>query len=117
MECFSTYCNISYIAGTKPCLKLKCYFVIFSADKLTCPLLDPMPGCARPSKPNCFTGGPKCGGGKACCLDHDCTHKCVDPALPDGRLANKYFCSLNIVTLLTLKLDVAFSKTWKGVIL
>ena len=60
-----------------------------------------MPGCARPSKPNCFTGGPKCGGGKACCLDHDCTHKCVDPALPDGKLANKYFCSLNIVTLLT----------------
>ena len=97
MEYFSTYCSISYIAGNKPCLKLKCYFVIFSADKLTCPLIDPMPGCARPSKPNCFTGGPKCGGGKACCLDHDCTHKCVDPALPDGKLANKYLGSLKIL--------------------
>ncbi|XP_078366590.1 uncharacterized protein LOC144650724 isoform X3 [Oculina patagonica] len=51
-----------------------------------CPRLNPTPSCARPpaSQPNCFTGGPKCPGGTTCCLDHDCIHKCVKPAHPDG---------------------------------
>ena len=56
----------------------------FLAQLLVCPVIEPMPMCGQPSKPNCFTGGPKCHRGEACCLDHDCTHKCVKPALPDG---------------------------------
>lgn len=59
----------------------------FSAQLQTCPVLDPTPICRLPpdAEPNCFTGGPKCPVGQACCLDMDCIHKCVKPALPDGK--------------------------------
>ena len=94
--------------------RLNQFFVCISAEKLTCPRIDPTPVCAPSSKPNCFTGGPKCGGGKACCLDHDCTHKCVDPALPDGKLVLKQiFWFLENRGRLTLKLKFLFERRGK----
>ncbi|XP_068725068.1 uncharacterized protein [Montipora capricornis] len=81
--------------GEKCCLQSDCTKKCIKTDvppshppllkQLTCPVLDPTPMCGlSPKAPNCFTGGPKCPTGQACCLDSDCIHKCVEPALPNG---------------------------------
>ena len=66
---------------------------LFLVVLLQCPVLNPTPLCRQPAgaPPNCLTGGPKCPAGKACCLDKDCNHKCVKPALADGELNLNYF--------------------------
>lgn len=82
---------------TRVCVTVGCSVLnalfLFLVVLLQCPVLNPTPLCRQPAgaPPNCFTGGPKCPAGKACCLDKDCNHKCVKPALADGELNLNYF--------------------------
>ncbi|KAJ7381020.1 hypothetical protein OS493_004615 [Desmophyllum pertusum] len=80
--------------GSRCCLQQDCTRKCVKAEiippppptLLLCPILNPTPFCQLPpgAPPNCFTGGPKCPAGHACCLDNDCYHKCIKPALPGG---------------------------------
>lgn len=82
---------------TRVCVTVGCSVLnalfLFLVVLLQCPVLNPTPLCRQPAgaPPNCLTGGPKCPAGKACCLDKDCNHKCVKPALADGELNLIYF--------------------------
>jgi len=79
--------------GQSCCLQKNCTRACFAARAVPpppqlqiCPVLDPTPSCQLPpdATPNCFTGGPACQAGQVCCLDTDCNHKCVKPALNNG---------------------------------
>lgn len=96
---------------TRVCVTVGCSVLnalfLFLVVLLQCPVLNPTPLCRQPAgaPPNCFTGGPKCPAGKACCLDKDCNHKCVKPALADGEL-NLKCCQDGMLLLIVHKMII-----------